>query len=300
MSTVADLTTQALRTVVHVCGLLIVLSSLSLVGASADQGSASSLPQFAVASVKPIRKGTAFTPPAGPFSPGRYFERDVELRYLIAKAYSKSNDFAMFSMFSIIGRQKLLSERFRIDAKMASADVPFATLQQMIQALLAERFKLRTHVETRPLRVYLVTVDHPGRLGPNLRPSAVNCQKFIQAGGTATDANKPRDANGRDLCFETYDFKRMMTENVFPMRGADDIAWIIHLIQGRVDRPLVDRTGLTGSFEWEFISARDPNAESSEPSAFSALRSQLGLKLKPATMPGEVLVIDSVEMPTPD
>jgi uncharacterized protein (TIGR03435 family) len=68
-----------------------------------------------------------------------------------------------------------------------------------------------------------------------------------------------------------------------------------------LDRVVVDQTGLTGNFDLELKwSAGDATATSNDPDIFSAVREQLGLQLKPAIAPVEMLVIDSVEHPAAD
>jgi uncharacterized protein (TIGR03435 family) len=66
-----------------------------------------------------------------------------------------------------------------------------------------------------------------------------------------------------------------------------------------LDRPLVDRTGLQGNFEWS-VAFRDELSTVDRPTIFDAFRRDLGLRIEPRTGPYEVLVIDSVEMPPPN
>jgi uncharacterized protein (TIGR03435 family) len=82
------------------------------------------------------------------------------------------------------------------------------------------------------------------------------------------------------------------------LRGASTFDGVLRNLQGFFDRPLVDRTGLEGSFEWEVelpVYPKDPNREAAELS--TVLREQLGLRLQPVTSPFDVVVIDSLEMP---
>ena len=68
-------------------------------------------------------------------------------------------------------------------------------------------------------------------------------------------------------------------------------------MQNQLDRPLVDRTGLTGNFEWDTRFRRSPT-EGDAPVFIDAVRQDLGLRITPTTGPFDVLVIDSVEMPS--
>jgi uncharacterized protein (TIGR03435 family) len=71
-------------------------------------------------------------------------------------------------------------------------------------------------------------------------------------------------------------------------------------LAGIVDRLVVDKTGLAGSFDGDLTWTPDPNVDTSGPSIFTALQEQLGLKLESARGPIEVLVIDGAELPTAD
>jgi bla regulator protein blaR1 len=203
------------------------------------------------------------------------------------------------------------SERYTINAK-SQADAPFEMLTgPMLQLLLEDRFKLKTHRETREIPVYALTV---AKSGPKLKPVAegsctpsdqFSVEKFLAMGGP--DQKLP------DLCGTTKG-------GPSPSGNGFTIARDFHgmtLAQfGRalpLDRPVTDKTGIAGMFDFhlEFAiddttrSAVPPNSpaaalasDPSGPSIFTALQEQLGLKLEPAKGPGEFLVIDSVEHPS--
>ena len=83
------------------------------------------------------------------------------------------------------------------------------------------------------------------------------------------------------------------------VRSAGPIARLTNRIQSFVDRPIIDATGLTGTFEWTLsVNLVAISDDVGLPPIFGALQEQLGLKLEPRTAPLEVLVVDSVEMPT--
>lgn len=71
-------------------------------------------------------------------------------------------------------------------------------------------------------------------------------------------------------------------------------------VQFNVDRPIVDATGLSGNFEWVLTFGWGSNPPADVPQLFAALQEQLGLKLEARQGPIEVLVVDHVELPTPD
>ncbi len=82
-------------------------------------------------------------------------------------------------------------------------------------------------------------------------------------------------------------------------RSAGPLSHLVQGMQGFVDRPPVDATGLTGPFEWQLESPM-PTAGPAAPSFFSAVREQLGLALETRTASVTVVVIDAVSLPTPD
>jgi uncharacterized protein (TIGR03435 family) len=75
---------------------------------------------------------------------------------------------------------------------------------------------------------------------------------------------------------------------------------LVQSLSGVVGRVVIDRTGLTGLFDFELKWAQDPTADTAVPSIFTALQEQLGLKLESTRGPVDVLVIDHVERPLPD
>jgi uncharacterized protein (TIGR03435 family) len=184
--------------------------------------------------------------------------------------------------------------RFDVAANEPDGTPPGQTMA-MLRTLLADRFNLRVHRETRDLPIYEVTLAREGILGPNLRASPHDCAAFAAAGGKSTDPNAPRDADGQDLCVGDR-----IQAGALTLQHAGRLAHLIERVQGFVDRPLFDATGLTGSYEWRLTFSLRDHIDSPMPSIYTALREQLGLKLEPRIGPVEVLVIDSVERPTPD
>jgi uncharacterized protein (TIGR03435 family) len=105
------------------------------------------------------------------------------------------------------------------------------------------------------------------------------------------------DPDARPLCRETHDNKETNTTKI---TSKSPIAHLITTVQGRLNRPVIDATELAGSYEWELRFQNNERIPSAAPSIFDAFREQLGLNLKAETGPVEVLVIDSVEQPTPN
>lgn len=182
-------------------------------------------------------------------------------------------------------------------------------MRLMMQSLLVDRFKLRIHFETRQEPVFALTAIKPGRLGPDLRPhaSGPTCE-----GQAETAANGSSRSSGQTFPPRCGVYSALMKgDNKVMLASRDttlaDLAGALPNYGG-LDRPVVDETKIRGRFdvtiEWT-ARVKFPNAPPAESqpnpdgTTFSeALADQLGLRLKPATAPLKVLVIDRVEMPS--
>jgi len=261
-------------------------------------------PAFEIASVKPNKSGAE----------ERYIRIDprgdgltvvnMQLRQLITFAYQ-------IQSFQLEGGPEwIASDRFDILAK-SEREVPATgaffggqePLRIMLRTLLADRFNLVMHKETKEMPIFeLVLARQDGKLGPQLR-SAVDCE----ARAAAARAGTPPPSSGQPgpgPCF--------MNINPVSVRGGGvTLAMLAGTLAGPAQRLVIDRTGLTGNWDLEVSytpdrsqvppgvelpSSIDPNG----PSLFTAIEEQLGLKLRPARGPVEVLVIDSVQQPTPN
>jgi len=173
------------------------------------------------------------------------------------------------------------STYFSIDAKAdpavdqqlrkMSSDAGRKVKEQMLHALLANRFKLATHTETREMPIYALVIAKGGaKLGD------------INDGGTVV--NSWRDH--------------------LEVQGSNSLALLAEVLADELGRPVLDRTGIAGRYhltlKWtpdDAASAATSNS-SAPPSIFTALEEQLGLKLVPQKGPVQVLVVDHVEMPS--
>jgi uncharacterized protein (TIGR03435 family) len=115
-----------------------------------------------------------------------------------------------------------------------------------------------------------------------------------RAGGTAAE---PVDASGKSWCLAPIDHSRPGVEI---LRFAGAVMQLMQRVQPYVDRPVVDATGLSGNVEWVLTFGSGSNAPADVPGVFTALPDQLGLKLETRQAAVEVLVVDHVELPTPD
>jgi uncharacterized protein (TIGR03435 family) len=180
-------------------------------------------------------------------------------------------------------------------------------MRLMVQSLLAERFQFTAHFEEKVFSALALTLAKPGKTGPKLRPHSqgVPCE-------VTPTTNAPVTPNGNvfppvcDVVMMTIDAKRIAKA------GSRNISMELLAAalpgMGRLDHPIVDRTGLVGGFdfilEFEPEVARatepttDPIPEAQGPSFVQAVREQLGLKLESTKAPFPFLVIDHVERAT--
>jgi uncharacterized protein (TIGR03435 family) len=269
-------------------------------------------PAFEVASVRENRSGDTiarYSPgllaPLGARAepaPGQISLTNAPLRRVIALAFGVTDNLARWTMAG--GPDRILDARFDIVAKPPDGAPPGQALA-MLQTLLRERFQLEVHREMRQVPAYAVTRRAADRLGPRLRPSTDDCTSPSMPTHAAERAKAgPKGPDGEPLCPATmYAFGRP-TPREITIRYVSPVSHLLDVLQAFIDRPVFDATGLSGSFVWSVTIARPggltPSAEPEGLSVFSAFEEQLGLRLEPRMQPMEVLVIDAVEMPTPN
>lgn len=257
---------------------------------------------FEVASVKPNTSGDG-RGMLGMQPGGRFTATNVALRMLIREAYQLQD-------FQLIGGPGwIASDRFDFvaNAKGDLPPTPIGTVgpgQLMIRTLLAERFKLKVRNETRELPIYeLVLARSDGKLGPQLRSSAADC---AAAAGRSAGAPPPAplQRGERPKCGMRIGQGQMAG-------GGLPLSQLATFLSQSLGRVVLDRTRLTGTFDLDLNWTPDqflpgsshgtpPPVAPNGPSIFTALLEQLGLKLVSTKGPVDVLVIDSVERPTPD
>ena len=139
----------------------------------------------------------------------------------------------------------------------------------LLQSLLADRFRLKVHWETREVPVYALM---PGKNGPKLKESTE-----VQEPGLNT---------------------RKGPGNVRMTGTREPVSILIGNVGNQLGRIVVDKTGLTGLYDWVLEWSPDLAVDSTLPSLFTALQEQLGLRLEAQKGPMETLVIDRVERPS--
>ena len=244
-------------------------------------------PPFDVISVKPNKDshGTRMQ-----FTPDGLRGTGVTVQFLLYEGYGGINSNQVINEPAWAG-----SDGFDIEAKVLPADVPtlakmtFEQRRTMFQSILADRFKLTVHHETREMPVYVLTVakggpkfketapDDPAATPPRRRGTMINNGKI-----TSTDAQ---------------------------------ISTLVTILSRNLGRTVVDKTGLTGNYDFTLVYTPDdggvappprppdgspaPAAGAPDPGAsiFTALQEQMGLKLESTKGPVDVVVIDHIEKP---
>jgi uncharacterized protein (TIGR03435 family) len=220
-------------------------------------------PAFDAASVKVAEGGG----PAGDIarnmdaSPGHFAMRNVPLRFALEWAYDLKD-------YEIQGPAWIVAdERYDI-----VATAPGATSEQMrlmLQTLIDERFLMKSHWETKETQVYVLT---RGKGEPKLKPAEGEPSLGGQGGG--------------------------------PMFHNQPVSRFTFLLTRRLARPVLDETGLKGTYDFNVdlsglgFNGSEP-ADTGAPSIFSAVQTDLGLKLEAAKRPVKILIVDSAnKVPT--
>ena len=165
--------------------------------------------------------------------------------------------------------------------------------QFAMQSLLADRFKLKMHREMRETDVYALVLATPGTTGAGLTPSTNDCQALAeQARQGKTPPSRPAGA-GPTPCSILGSVGRISFDGF----GMPQVA---NMLIGQAGRIVVDRTGLSGNWQFVLTFAPEGATDSNAPSFFTALKEQLGVKLESTKAPVDMLVIDHVEKPTLD
>jgi uncharacterized protein (TIGR03435 family) len=221
-------------------------------------------PSFDVASIKPSQPGTLGSAFGG-LHHGTFSATNVDLRMVLAAAYGMSEP-------RVLGPDWLDRDHFDIIAK-SPAGVPDTQVKPMLQTLLKDRFKLTAHLETREVSVYYLGIAKDGVKMP-VYPAR----------------DQGPDRPGLDPNFRG-----------FPMvRGTFTASKLADTMARIVNRPVVDRTGLTERYSL-FLSYAPLTPQTAEPpdfgppDFFTAIQKQLGLKLQPGKESVEVVVIDRIE-----
>jgi bla regulator protein BlaR1 len=270
--------------------------------------------RFEVVSIKPFDASGGATPRIS-MPPGRYDHVGMPLWLLFMQALRVPAD-------RIIGLPDWIdTERYTIAAKAPDGPPPSAMAMAVMMAnLLKDRFKMVTHTETREMPVYnLVFARSDKRFGPSLKETSAECQAAIAARIEAAQRGPvPTAPAGSSGCGFS-----LINPGIASFSGVQ-MAQITQFLTQSVGRPVIDKTGLTGYYDYTLkwtpqpgsgmpspfglpprglpggASAATPAADPDGPNLFTAVQEQLGLKLESARGPVEVIVIDRLEKPTAD
>jgi len=265
-------------------------------------------PRFEVASVKPSPPptGAAMGIFAGAREGDRWRAANATLRLLVQSAYR--GEFPMTGQI-IGGPDWMDNDRFDVLASMPQGTTA-PDMIAMVRALLAERFGLRVHREERQLPVYSMRVARSdGKLGPKIRPIAVDCDALRAARlkGEAPPMPPPTPGKLPD-CFTGIG---PGSRGYSIGSGGMSMEGLALSLSEASGRPVFDRTGLKGFFALDLMFATEPGAvspfggrspgvsieQNDLPSINAALEEQLGLKLESRREQVKVLVIDGAERP---
>ena len=278
---------------------------------------------FEVASVKPSNPN-----PTGPLGAtpmvlpalGRLTAQNVTLRMLVMTAYNKQP-------FEIVGGTPWWnSNKFDITAKAEDGSASLDQMRVMLQGLLADRFKLKAHAETREVPTYaLVLARGDGRLGPKMKASTDTCpdfkeqqQKMLEAiakGGVGALQGLLGKPGENKPCSMTQIPPSAANPALGFKATGQSMELLVTLLTQLSGRPVIDKTGLKGPHDFELsISLQSLAALYQElgvtlplppnlpegPALMTTVQEDLGLKLDSQRSPSEVLVVDSAELPTAD
>lgn len=254
-------------------------------------------PPFEAASIKPCPAGSIGGRTS--FSPGRMTLFCHSVLDLIQLAYLLDHPLRPGAILTPVegGSTWIKSQGYTINAVAAGAANSGTMHGPMLRTLLADRFNLQIHAETRQVPVYRLTASDGRKLQP-FKDGSCTPIDFTRDRG-----DQPPLVPGATRCRTGVSKKAGPTL----MLEAQGVSLEVFSTLLRLDRRIIDRTGMAGRFDFHLEYANPTLAGGpaasldapTAPSIFTALQ-QIGLKLEPDRGPGEFLVVDRVERPTED
>ena len=303
------------------------VSTILFLGAVTDLAAQTpAAPAFEVASIKPSPPGDpsnplSSLPMAAPQPGGRFSATNMPLWALIATAWELPD-------FRIVGGNKdLMNTKYHITAKASGgATLGQKELLPLLKNLIIERFQLKFHVEPREMSHYdLVLARKDGRLGPDLKPTKSDCSNVDELNAQRAEAVAKGDLAaimpkpGEFLPCTIAPNLAGGPMNLSLHGDGQELRVLADLLSQFTGKTVRDKTGLTGRYDFDMkldmqalmglvqkLGVSVPAAalanlpQSDGSSVMTALNEQLGLKLDSTRGPVEVLVIDSLEAPSPD
>ena len=267
---------------------LCALTVCCLAGAAAAQEKRA---EFEVASVKPNTSGNMLVmirPPVG----GRFTATNARLKMLLGIAYNVKG-------FEISGGPGWAdSEGFDIEAKATDSGISLDDMRPMLQSLLADRFQLKVHRETKEVPIYALVAAKNGLKVPAAKEGG--CTEF-KPGDKLPPPPSGRGSGGLP---PTPCGGFFMSPNHLE-GGKISMMQLVNALSNILGQPVADKTGFNGTFDVSLDFSpegtalfRGAQADDSRPSIFTALQDKLGLKLESQKGPEQILIIDHAEKPT--
>lgn len=258
---------------------------------------------------------------------GRFVAKNVTVEDVIALAYKLTGQQTKYQLHPILPAWAL-DEHFDIEAH--APDGPEPTKDQMrlmIQALLADRFQLKLHYETREGTIHVLRLVQPGVLGPSIRkhPADVDCSHtWYTPNSDGSMPSQPTD--GLPAICTTVEMMKPPVDSLSYAGRGTAIAELVKMSAAWYDdgRPVIDETGLAGVYDFTLEFSPPSNAPPQLPAnpgvptrpdmparpsfinqhgvygpeLVKALRTQLGMKLENTKGPVQSLVLDHIEQPS--
>jgi uncharacterized protein (TIGR03435 family) len=257
-------------------GMRILMLALAFSAAAAAQE-----PRFEAVSVRLNTSGEARI--SGGTRGRTYTATNMPLRMIIATAYGIQLQGRLEG-----GPEWVNTDRVDITATLPE-NVSVRQVPVMLRALLAERFKLVVRTDVRQAPGYaLVLIRSDGRLGPGLRRAPLDCVAEEAAGRPVPQAQPGEEP----AC-------RSQVDDAIRGRG-QPLSALARLLPVFVKQPVVDRTGVTGGFDFDLAIPPQSTTVGTDAGGgvFTALQEQFGLKLESTQVPIDVVTIERIERPT--
>ncbi|HEX3940498.1 MAG TPA: TIGR03435 family protein [Acidobacteriaceae bacterium] len=281
------------------CALLFS-AALACLSCAHAQSPSETAPQFEVTSIKQNLSGTTESGMDHNLR-DRFTATNMPLYFLIQDAYELHGDYQLAGApgwtwdkaYDVVGTYP------------GGSSPDLQEIHLMERRLLADRFGLKLHSEQREIAAYdLVLARTDEKLGPQLHKSTMDCEAWAANGRPKTDTvpKSPVSPSGeRPVCGQ-------VATRTWLSGGARTMQELAGILQAMVERPVIDKTGLSGAYDVDMRWARTDlqageaatTTSSDAPSLFTAVEEQLGLKLVPQKEKFEVLVIEHIQPPTPN
>jgi uncharacterized protein (TIGR03435 family) len=179
-------------------------------------------------------------------------------------------------------------KRFDIQATLSTnGTLSDEDQRRVVLEVLETRFNLRTHREQRLFNAWVMTLAKPGVLGPRLKRVDFNCAEIKRE-------DAPKDKDGRSLCRRGSEYLPGQPLSFHGSGTMDRLAADLRLQSRRL---VVNETGLEGFFVWDIAYK---NLLGGAVVVETAVYDDLGIKLEPKRLPADIVVIDNLQMPTPN